>query len=362
VAFTKSKKEKLPSYDEFLEATKGKQYAAIYVFTGAEEYFIEECTRRIVSDLLTPDTKAFNYDVLYGSKVEVKDVLALAASYPMMSERRVVVVKEFEKLVSGEQAKELLSNYISTPLASTCLVLICEEADFRIKPFNELKKRGMAYSFPALWDNQIPAWIHARCKAMGKNIDAEACNVLHAYVGNSLLALHNEFEKIFTFLGDRDHITEEDVTAVVGVSKGFTIFELQNAIGRRELTESLRILQHMLDAGETPVMMIVMLTRYFTALWKIQGLLQGGMTEQSIASELKMSPFILKNYLSAATKFSTDDFEYAFAALLEADIQLKSASPDPFHLMEMLVYALVRSASVVPAGTASTFLSEQNVL
>jgi DNA polymerase III delta subunit len=56
-----------------------------------------------------------------------------------------------------------------------------------------------------------------------------------------------------------------------------------------------------------------------------------------------MSPFILKNYLPAAAKFSLHDFEYAFAALLDADIQLKSTSPDPYHLMEMLVYALVRS-------------------
>ncbi len=162
----------------------------------------------------------------------------------------------------------------------------------------------------------------------GKNIEAEACNVLHAYVGNSLLALQNEFEKLFTFVGDRKQITAEDVTAVVGVSKGFTIFELQNAIGKRDLTESLRILQHMLNAGETPVMMIVMLTRYFTTLWKIQGLLQSGMSEQSIAGEVKMSPFILKNYLSAATKFSTNDFEHAFVALLDADIQLKSTSPE----------------------------------
>jgi DNA polymerase-3 subunit delta len=352
MAFTKSKKEKLPSYDEFLEATKGKNYTSIYVFTGQEEYFIDECTRRIVADLLTADTKAFNYDVLYGSKVEVKDVLALATSYPMMSERRVVIVKEFEKLVSGEQSKELLAAYIAKPLDSTCLVLISEEPDFRIKPFNELKKRGLVYSFPTLWDNQVPAWINARCRAMGKSIDAEACNLLHAYVGNSLLALQNEFEKLFTFIGDRKQVTAEDVTAVVGVSKGFTIFELQNAVGKRDLTESLRILQHMLDAGETPVMMIVMLTRYFTTLWKIQGLLQNGMAEQAIASELKMSPFILKNYLSAATKFSTHDFEHAFAALLDADIQLKSTSPDSYHLMEMLMYALVRTVPVAQSTAA----------
>jgi DNA polymerase III subunit delta len=352
VAFTKSKKEKLPSYDEFLEATKGKNYAAIYVFTGQEEYFVDDCTRRIAADLLTADTKAFNYDVLYGSKVEAKDVLALASSYPMMSERRVVIVKEFEKLVSGEQSKDLFAAYISKPLDSTCLVLISEAPDFRVKPFNELKKRGAVYGFPTLWDNQIPPWINARCRAMGKAIDADACNLLHAYAGNSLLALQNEFEKLFTFIGDRTQVTAEDVAAVVGVSKGFTIFELQNALGKRDLSESLRILQRMLDAGETPVMMIVMLTRYFTALWKIQGLLQNGLAEPSIASELKMSPFILKNYLSAAAKFSTHDFERAFAALLDADLQLKSASPDPYHLMELLMYALVRSTPVVESTAA----------
>jgi DNA polymerase III subunit delta len=149
----KSKKEKFPAYDDFLEATKGKKYAPIYLFIGAEDFFSEECVDRVIQDLLTADTKAFNLDIVYGSKADASQVLAHAASFPMMSDRRVVVIKEFDKLLSGDPAKDLVSAYVAHPLESTCLVLLAEKPDFRTKPFTDLKKAGAVYSFNPLYDN-----------------------------------------------------------------------------------------------------------------------------------------------------------------------------------------------------------------
>jgi DNA polymerase III subunit delta len=124
VALLKSKKDKFPNYDDFLEATKNKKYAPVYLFIGEEDFFSEECVSRIIRDLLTADTKAFNLDVVYGSKADASQVMAHAASFPMMSDRRVVVIKEFDKLLSGDLEKELVSAYIARPLESTCLVLL----------------------------------------------------------------------------------------------------------------------------------------------------------------------------------------------------------------------------------------------
>jgi DNA polymerase-3 subunit delta len=290
---------------------------------------------------LTEDTKAFNLDVVYGSKADARQVLAHAASFPMMSDRRVVVIKEFDKFLSGDIAKEIVSAYVARPLESTCLLMIAEKPDFRMKPYTDLKKDGAVYSFNSLYDNQVPAWIASRCKTMGKEIDMDACRLMQAYIGNSLRAIQNELVKIITYLGERTRITLEDVADVVGVSRGFTVFDLQHAIGKKNIGEALRIVKRMIETGETPQLSIVMLTRYFNLVWKVQDMLKHGESESDIITATRISPYYFKEYAEAARRFSSSQIENSFEVLLDADVQLKSTSPDPSHLMEMLVYTLI---------------------
>jgi DNA polymerase III subunit delta len=351
VAPVKFKKEKYPNYDDFLEATRGKNYAPVYLFIGEEEFLSGECVDHVIRDLLTAETKAFNLDVVYGSKAEAGQVMAHAASFPMMSGMRVVVIKEFDKFISGDSAKELVSAYVARPLESTCLVLLAEKPDFRTKPFTDLKKNGAVYSFNPLYDNQVPAWIAARCKRMGKEAEMEACRLIQAYVGNSLRAIQNELEKLFTYMGERTRITPEDVADVVGVSRGFTVFDLQKAIGKKDISESLRIVKRMIETGESPQLSIVMLTRYFHLVWKVQDMLHFGAPDSEVLAATRISPYYFKDYAEAARRFSSSQIENALCALLEADIQLKSTSPDPNNLMEMLVFSLIQNIS--SAETAS---------
>jgi DNA polymerase-3 subunit delta len=340
---SKSQKNKFPNYDDFLEATKGKKYAPVYLFIGEEDFFSEECVDQIIQDLLTADTKAFNLDVVYGSKADASQVMAHAASFPMMSDRRVVVIKEFDKLLSGDSVKELVSAYVARPLESTCLVLLAEKPDFRTKPFTDLKKYGTVFSFNQLYDNQIPVWIAARCKKMGKEADIEACRLMQAYIGNSLRAIQNEIDKLFTYIGERTRITPEDVADVVGVSRGFTVFDLQNAIGKKNIGEAIRIVKRMTETGEPPPQLsIVMLTRYFNLVWKVQDMIKHGESDTEIIAATRISPYYFKDYAEAARRFSSSQIENSFGLLLDADVQLKSTSPDPYHLMEMLVYSLIR--------------------
>ena len=142
-------------------------------------------------------------------------------------------------------------------------------------------------------------------------------------------------------MGDRTRVTPEDVADVVGVTRGFNVFDLQNAIGRKNLEEALRIAKRMIEIGETPQLSIVMLTRYFSLLWKLQDMQRQGKSENEIVSAMHVSPYYYKGYAEAAARYSSAQIERSFGVLLEADIQLKSTSPDTYHLMEMLVFSLV---------------------
>jgi DNA polymerase-3 subunit delta len=332
--------------DELQTAVAHKQFAPVYLFHGSEDLLIEESVKAIVEAALDEGTKGFNYDVVYGSKVEAKDVVAMAASFPMMSKRRIVVVKEFEKLVAAESERDIFLAYLARPLESTSLILITEKPDFRKKPFTDLKKKAVVVECNALYDNQVPAWITSRVKKLKREMKPEAVRVLHEYVGNSLRGLQNELDKLFIFVGDKRTIDAEDVHAVVGASKGYTIFELQNAIGRKDLKQALTILERMMEYGESPQFIIVMLTRFFTQLWKLSELKRRKASNQEIAATIGVPPFFVREYLDFSNRYTVEQIERSFRVLLDADITLKSTSREPRLVLDLLLYALVRGNAV----------------
>ncbi len=332
-------------YREFQESLKQKSFAPVYLFVGTEDFLLEECLSTIIAQTLNEETKGFNLDVMYGSKSSAKDVLSHAVSFPMMSERRVVVVKEFARLVGSDAAKESVAGYLKKPLDSTCLILIDEKPDFRKKPYGELRKNHTVVSFDPLWDNQVPPWIAARVKKLGKEIEIEASRLLHAYVGNSLRSLQNEIDKLFIYVDERPSITAEDITRIVGATKDFTVFDLQNAIGRKDGKKAMAILQRMLESGESPQLIIVMLTRFFLQLWKLGELRAKRASEAEIVGELRISPYFIKSTMEFLSYFSPPQVENAFSVLCDTDVALKSSGGDQHVLLDLLLHNLLHGTA-----------------
>jgi DNA polymerase-3 subunit delta len=102
-----------------------------------------------------------------------------------------------------------------------------------------------------------------RCEGTGVSITPEAATLIHSYVGRSLRELQNELDKLSLFIGKRAMIGVDDVNAVVGMSRQFNVFELQASVGAKEYARALEIVGHLLEAGESAVGLVTMLTRYY---------------------------------------------------------------------------------------------------
>lgn len=352
MAFGKTRRSEFLSFDDFVAEATRATIGPLYLFVGKEDFLVDEGIRQIIDKLVPPEMRGFDLDVMYGSKCEAKDVIAHASSYPMMGDRRVVIVKEFEKLVVGDTAKEIVVNYVQHVLPSTCLVLVASEPDFRKRPFTELKKSAKVISCDQLYDNQVPAWIADRVHLKHKEMTPDACRMLQAYVGNSLRSIDNEIDKLLIYIGERTNITGEDIAAVVGASKGFTVFDLQNSIGRKDMKTTMNVLARMMEAGESPQLIIVMLTRFFTTLLRISELKQRRVPDIQFAAELKISPYFLKQYLEFYANYSPSQIENGFRSLLSADATMKSTTSDQRVVMDLLVYSLIKGT---PTENASSF-------
>ncbi|HEV8537348.1 MAG TPA: DNA polymerase III subunit delta [Bacteroidota bacterium] len=322
-------------------AIEKKDFAPIYLLYGEEELLLEETLQQLINAAVDEATGSFNLDIVYGNEIEGTRVASLASTFPMMAERRVVVVREFDKLAN----KDSLIPYLDRPSPSTSLVLVAAKPDFRLKFYKSVKEKGVAVEFKQLYDSDIPRWINKRVTRLGKSISVEACQLMQSYVGRSLREIQNEIDKLMIYVGERASIEVGDISALVGVSRQFNVFELQNAVGARNATRALEILEHMLDAGEQPIGIIVMLTRYVQKLWVLRDCVARGMSDQAIAGVLKISPkaaYFLEAEKRAAGKFSDSEIERCFTFLRRADERLKTSDGDAKLIMTLLLYHIVR--------------------
>jgi len=166
------------------DAKKGK-VCPVYVLHGTEPYYIDEVTRYMEHELLSESEAAFNLSVLYGREVDAKSVLDHARQFPMMTERRVVIIKEaqFMKDIKG------LESYMSSPSPQTVLVLgHKKKLDGRIKWVKGAKTSdqiAMLHAEPVP-DYKLMGWLIDHIKGINMEITPDAAELLAQHVGNDL--------------------------------------------------------------------------------------------------------------------------------------------------------------------------------
>ncbi|MBI1805440.1 MAG: DNA polymerase III subunit delta [Ignavibacteria bacterium] len=317
---------------------RNEKFSSLYLLYGEEDFLSDQVVDLLVEKALDESTKSFNLDVVSGGDVDARDIVSLVSAFPMIAERRVVVVRDFDRMPN----KDLLLPVIDNPVSSTILILLASRPDFRTKIYKALEEHGTVAEFKRLYDNEVPRWISKRIEKLGKKAIPEASELIQAHVGRSLREIQNEIDKLFIYVGEKEIIDIDDVNNVVGISKQYNIFELQRSIGERDLARTMEIAEHMLDAGESPLGMIVMLTRYFQKLWLLQELRIDHPNDGKLSALLGVNPFFVREYLEAARRYPSDHLERCFEALVTADESLKSTGAGPKFVLTLMFFQILR--------------------
>lgn len=330
------------TYKEVLATIRKKPLLPVYLLHGEEDFLLDMALAELLSAALVPDQRSLNLDVVDCADVDGREIASRALSLPMMGDRRVVVARNVERL--SQRDLELVTRYVENPSESTTLVLTGKKADLRRKPFSTLNAGGAAFEFAPLNENRLPGWITERVRQKSATISEEAANLLAAYIGSSLREIESEIEKVLTYLGDRSDITVDDIAAVVGFSREFNVFQLQDAIGRGDTKNALNILDHMLDDGQGLPFIIVMLTAYFSSLWKLHHLThQGGRSSQNSADYPKAWNWKRDEYLAALRRYPSNRIERAFRLMAETEAASRQSTgadvKDLLHTMLIQIMA-----------------------
>lgn len=312
----------------------------IYFLMGEEPYYIDRITEYLEHNLLTEDEKGFNQMVLYGRDTTIDDIVANAKRYPMMAERQVVIVKEAQELA---KTIDQLEKYAENPQPTTVLVFAYKykTLDKRKKVTKTLEKHGLLYESKKMYDNQVGQWIKNVLKNKGYGIEPKATVMLVEFLGNDLSRIANELTKFEIILPKGTTITPNHIEENIGFSKDFNVFEFRKAIGEKNQFKAYQIANYFAqNQKDNPIVMTNGLVfSFFSALLQYHGLKDK--TPNNVAKVLRVSPYFVSDYITAAHNYPMKKVSAVVAKLRDVDVKSKgvgaNALPQSDLLKEMLV-------------------------
>jgi DNA polymerase-3 subunit delta len=160
----------------------------------------------------------------------------------------------------------------------------------------------------------------------GLHLGARVSQSLVLRVGPDLQHLWREILKLQAYAGDDGRVSVDDVEALVGESRGASVFTFCDGLGERNLKKSMESLIKLLDLGEAPLKLLFMITRHFRILWKAWELREVNerVNPGQAAKVLGCPPFVAKRALEQARRWNEAELQAALALFMEADLQLKS--------------------------------------
>ena len=369
-------------------ATKAK---SIYLVGGADEFSIKETAAKLADKLAPKSAGEFGLEIIEGSASNQDEALKVLSRLREALETvglfgggdKLVWLKNTDLLADSpttrsEAVKEALINLaelLKNGLGDGVTLLISAiGCDRRKTLYKTLEKVGEIQFFEALEegkgdsDEEIEAFIQSKLRADGKTMNPDAVQAFRDLVAPTLREIANELEKLFTYVGKRQEVTKEDVRAICSASRQAVIWELTDALGARRTSQAIAALENLLDSGEQPIGVLMMLVAQFRLMLLASDLMQrklitvrdgqGGnfefvkaferLPEDATAHFPRTKEGALPNAWRlyrcalAAKNFSTTELIRAMELLLEANRQLVSTQLDDRLVLEEAIAKIAR--------------------
>jgi DNA polymerase-3 subunit delta len=298
---------------------KNKEFKPIYWLEGDEDYFIDEVMEYAEKNILSQAEAEFNQTVFYGKDANWADVINACRRYPMFAERQVVLLKEAQQMKEVEK----LEGYVENPLLSTVLVVSYKgkTLDGRQKFSKLIKKKGEVFLSKKIYDNQLPAWTNSYLQSNGFQIKPKALHLLVDHIGNDLSRIVNEIEKLSLNLGKEKNITEDDIEKYIGISKEYNIFELQNALSKKDAAKSIRIIQY-LQANPKAIPIQLILPSLYGYFAKILAVYQmPDRSERALKPTFSFNSFLVEQVMETMKNYSFSEIEQVILLLHDANLK-----------------------------------------
>lgn len=232
-----------PTYDSIMRDLQARHFSPIYILMGEESYFIDKISDYIAENVLQPEERDFNQNIVFGSDINAAQIVDLAKGYPMMAEYRVVIVKEAQNL----RGTDVIEKYLKNPVKSTILVLCHKNGtiDRRKKLIGRSEALGVVFESKKMRESELPSFIASYLKQKNVTIDYKSTAMIADHIGSDLNRMISVLDKLLISLPENNRVVvPEVIEKQIGVSKDFNAFELRSALVNRDVFKANQIIKY----------------------------------------------------------------------------------------------------------------------
>ena len=321
-----------------LERSLRQGLEPLYLLVGPERYLrraaAHEITEAALSATLIRDFNEASFSLLTDS---VRSAIAAAEQFPMMSERRVVRVRDFARLRDTDE--DVLIAYLGNPSPSTVMIFTADDLDKRKKSTKALLDACTVVDFSPLKDSEAKAWAKSYLKSLKSAADDQVLNEIVNLVGTDIQTLATELDKLAAAAIDTGRITADMVDELIGRTRELSNFELGDHLLANNRKRALETLHRLLDDGAEPVMLIGLIAGNYHRLALGKHLLARGGREE-VFRNISMPPFKRDAYISTLQRSDAKKIARGLQLTAAADLAIKTSQATPRLQLEMLVCEL----------------------
>ncbi len=333
-----------PELKSIVNKVKAREFSPVYLLHGDEAYYIDQVTNLLEKTVLTEEEKSFNQTVIYGKEFNAQQVIATAKEFPMMSEYKVLIIREAQEVRKNELAK--LESYLKGIQPSTVLIICYKygKLDKRSSFYKELAKVATVLESKGLYENQVPAWLTQQAKKMGHPISMKAASLLTEFLGNDLSKIDNELKKLSVILSEGAEIDTDIIETNIGVSKDFNNFELQSALASKNSLKAFEIINYFNanPKSHPAILTIITLYQFFEKTMAFHFVKDK--SPANLGKVLKVNPYFIKEYELAARNYNTKKLAKVMSHLKKADLNLKGVGASEIgndQVLKELIYKVL---------------------
>ena len=342
----------IQTYNQIIKNLSEDKFSKIYLLMGEETFFIKKICQFFENNFIEDQNKSFNQEIFYGRDISIENIISSCKSFPMMSDKKLVIIKEAQELDifkrNNDKKNELLINYLSNVNLSTTLIfcLSNKTLDKRGKLFKSFNESSCILDSSSkdnkIYDNQLPKWIESEVNKKKYSISNDALLILTENIGNDLEKIDNALNKIYSNIESKN-ISKDDILNLVGINREYNLFEFQDSLIDRNSLKCGKIMNYFTsNEKKFPIQqLIIYMYGFYSKLLVVKS--KNLSNPDTISSEISVHPYVARSYARAMQNYTLNELFMIISFIKELDLVskgLKQLKADNKALMGQIIYKL----------------------
>lgn len=325
-------------YFKELQKIEAEQFMPVYFLFG-DDFYLKENFIYVLADSFKNKNGMIDKEIKYANELDASNLQNILYSISMFQKPQLIILNNIKKFKNP--SKKLLKKYLEKPIKENILVLIAPDIDYRNKFLKDIKAKSTTLMITSPFENEIPAWIKNYLNNDNRKITNSAIDQLVKIVGTNLSDLSNELDKLKIYLKPDQTITDDDVRFIAGYSKTNKINELFEAIGKRNKSEAIIILENLISKGFNDVYMLITLYNF---IWGLSVL-----KDTRINADISTGRIIhvyntrqLNKMKGYTQNYSKTQLLKGINSIVEADKRIKTSQIDSLNNLILVIENIMR--------------------